>query len=537
MKQIKLTLQTLSPVVLTGKDKYSTLTASQDFFSGTIIRGILAKRYIAAQGLNDAEQYESFRCLFFGDLKFIAAYPSEGDERAIPLPRSLQKSKDGKSYRELLYDRPEANFKSCKGFGYVKRDGTVLKVRSADIKKSICLHMSRNTDLAGQERLYGRSIEQYGNIYNYESIAAGQSFQGIIFGEENSLNVLKDGLKLPTEGLLCYVGRSKYTQYGQCRIVLKDIEDIPVLQNITSDTKLNLRLETPWIFQDMEYKAAFQSVAAQLQDLLQDKTIELEQEKIFAAAEYQDNFVGTWHMYRPRERVLSAGTVCSIRKAAPWEAEQQQKVQELLYHGFGRRTEEGFGQFRLWPESEKVEPWIWTDMQDKRKQEKLPSDGIVKTRPIVCAIIRERLEQQLRLQAYNDVQKAGEKHKELLKESVHSMARMEGLLLSWYNLNNVLSFTAYLKDEIAPGSPIDDRLNNLKLGGKSLKDMLGSEESKAYCQKVLGLEQSDEALHDLCQEMVFELNSSDKKALFYAYWSWFFRHARKKSVELRKEAV
>ena len=61
-----------------------------------------------------------------------------------------------------------------KGFGAV-HDGTV---RCVAVQRGITLHMSR-TDLkdgSGMERLAGRS--QSGGIYNYEAIAAGQTFEG-----------------------------------------------------------------------------------------------------------------------------------------------------------------------------------------------------------------------------------------------------------------------------------------------------------------------------------------------------------------------
>lgn len=94
MRKIPLTIEALSPLVLTAGSQGAILTESGDAISGSIVRGMIAARFIEAQNLGRAaHESEAFRRLFAGALKFSAAYPSKGGESAMRLPLSLQKDK------------------------------------------------------------------------------------------------------------------------------------------------------------------------------------------------------------------------------------------------------------------------------------------------------------------------------------------------------------------------------------------------------------------------------------------------------------
>ena len=74
MKQITMTIRTLSPVVLSAMSNATVMTASHSYFSGPIVRGILASRYIQQRELGvHAEEDEAFLSLFFDKLRFVAA--------------------------------------------------------------------------------------------------------------------------------------------------------------------------------------------------------------------------------------------------------------------------------------------------------------------------------------------------------------------------------------------------------------------------------------------------------------------------------
>ena len=62
--------------------------------------------------------------------------------------------------------------------------------------------------------------------YNYEAIDAGQTFRGEIIGDEQILREMRDGLNLNYDIMTSYVGRSKFTQYGECLMTFGAIKKI-----------------------------------------------------------------------------------------------------------------------------------------------------------------------------------------------------------------------------------------------------------------------------------------------------------------------
>ena len=171
MERMKLTVTTLSPVVIPATSDTTVMTATQDYFSGTVLRGVLAAAYIRQNRLKGkAHEDKAFQQLFFGDLRFVDAYPSLKGERGIVLPLSLQKDKAGTEICDLFEPKADmAGYKSCRGIGLVRPKQE--KILSLPVRKRVSLHMSREKE---DERISGRSED--GDIYNYEAIEPGQEF-------------------------------------------------------------------------------------------------------------------------------------------------------------------------------------------------------------------------------------------------------------------------------------------------------------------------------------------------------------------------
>ena len=128
MYQIKFSIKTLSPLVITAASNATLMTESHDEINGSMIRGILATRYIQEKNLGyKAHEDKNFRELFFGNLKFLSATPAIDDKRSFILPQSLQRGKKGtvnaKNVQDLLSgEKPPAGYKSLRGYGIVDGD-------------------------------------------------------------------------------------------------------------------------------------------------------------------------------------------------------------------------------------------------------------------------------------------------------------------------------------------------------------------------------------------------------------------------------
>ena len=509
MEKITVKVETLSPVVLTKDSSFVVMTETNDSFSGAILRGVFAARYIALKGLGEhAHEDAGFRQAFFGGLRFVDAYPMANGKRARLLPPSLQKDKAGKSIQDLLREEGETGFKPYRGFGVIQDKKTVCPV---SVYKNISLHMSRASE---RERLSGKSLE--GNIYNYEAVAAGQCFEGAIYGDSVLLRTFLAALQLEDGSFVCYIGRSKYTQYGQCRITLQGPGALTMDLAVPSGDTLFLQLDTPLLPFDgdaSDITAVLGRVAAQLGD-----GVELVADKIFAGATEIDNFVGVWGMKRPRQSAVSAGSVFGVRKVSgAWTLDAMAALQEILYSGIGARTEEGFGQLRVWA-YQKLEPGVTVTAVAK-------VDTPVKVdaaRELVQHIFQHRVLVQFRQYAAVDASTLKN-----LVDKTHLFARLEAMLGPRDEVENVKQrFTAELQASLKDGKTIKNHLQDIRLGNNSLYGWLLGHRSFPH---------QDEWQADLPEKASAFMQAAgvvkpSENELYYEYWHWLFRHARKQAA-------
>ena len=128
MEFLTVMIKTLSPVVLTAMNNATVMTESRDFISGSTLRGVLATQYVRKHQLGGQAQKDAmFRKLFFGNLRFVDAYPVKGGIRSFVLPFSLQKAKiaenkekHGEALLDILCENPKPGYKPVSGFGVAK---------------------------------------------------------------------------------------------------------------------------------------------------------------------------------------------------------------------------------------------------------------------------------------------------------------------------------------------------------------------------------------------------------------------------------
>lgn len=532
MQSIKVMLKTLSPVVVSMRSGAAVMTETQEFFSGSILRGVFAGRYIAVRGLGKkAHEDEAFRRLFCGDLRFLPAYPAIGDMRSYVLPLSLQKDKAGNELRDLMNDLPEAGYKNCQGFGTVTSDGIV---QTAHIRTELSLHMSRSGDT---ERIAGRSAD--GNIYNYEAIAPGQTFAGMIIGSDADLEELRTALCPDDRPMHCYIGRSRHTQYGKCELTFSApapcaAGDIPALQ----DEALYLRLDTPFLPLCGCCNHAGNALREIVSGLGEDVRLDTAR-PIFSAAQEADNFVGIWGLRRPRAVGLAAGTVFAVRKSTgAWSAEELRRVQELCARGFGRRMEEGFGQVRLWTQHPQL-----TMADSGLPEEKNADKGTVgelhkKVRGGVQRILKERCIAQFRLYAM-----ASAETMSLEESSNHVFARLAYILQAdrphWTQKDFQERFTAEME---GAGDTFKNNLAKLRPdGGRSIDKILQGDMTQLYKEKLVSWHEAAfgekaGAAKELIDAVGFRPEAYADE-LCRAYWQTFLRHARKHGNAGKKEGA
>ncbi|MBR6712736.1 MAG: hypothetical protein IKI76_07070 [Selenomonadaceae bacterium] len=510
MHRLSFTLKTLSPIVLSSASNSTVMTETHSAFSGSIVRGILASRFAEVNHLDQtACTDEAFREIFYGGVKFLAANPDANGRRAIVLPLSLQKGKDGTSdantIQDLLDDKDSRQgYKSFRGFGVLNGN----EVSKVSVGTNIFMHMSRSGD---KERLAGRSVD--GQIYNYEAIDAEQTFRGELLGEEKILRRLLDGLDLDGGRLIAYVGRSRFTQYGKCLMTFDEIK--PVDKPAFTD-KIFLRLETPLIPLADCFLTAKEILRAEVLSKLGDK---FSLGEVFASCVDVENFVVLWGMKRPRVMALAAGSVFELNATNLTEDDKKLLAEKILA-GFGSRTEEGFGQLRLWTPTQLklVKPKTESTLPARPKKF---SDYTIE---LAKKILRAHLLEQVRLYAFED---AKELQPQLEGRNLtHLFKRLDVLLSNTDKKNLRKNFAEQIGLAADKAVQFKENLEQVRMGNRSFyKVFTGAEEFTHG----LGDLMTDTTLEKVRGVIDFKADDFTDDDFAAEYLKHYFRSARKVS--------
>ena len=507
MHRLKFSIKTLSPIVLTSTSNSTVMTETHMTFSGSIIRGVLASRFVEVQKLKDEAHDKTFREIFFGSLNFLPASPTILNQRAFFLPMSLQKGKAGTPNGDKVQDLLKEE-KSLRGYKTFRGLGVLIdeKFYTAQVKTNIFMHMSRS---GAAERLAGRSID--GQIYNYESIDAEQNFCGEILGDEKLLKQLRDGLNLDGDKMTAYIGRSRFTQYGKCLVTFGAIEKVPA--QIFSD-KIFLRLDTPLIPANDCFISAEKILQAEVVDKLGEK---FSLGKVFASSIEVENFVVPWGMKRPRVMGLAAGSVFELKISGALNDDDKNLLNEKLFAGFGTRTEEGFGQLRIWTPSENFTIGKLEDEKISR-----PKEFSAETITLAKKILTAHLLEQVRLYAHEDADKLRNQLR-LRGNMTHFFARLDGLLASVDKKNLRENFKVRL--ELESRGQFEEHLNNLYManGQKFFNVFTGKAQLPHEIHDLF----SDSDLAKIRGDINFTEEDFSDDDFFAEYLRNYFRFARK----------
>ncbi len=548
MREMKIELTTLAPVIVTAAHDAQVMTRAQRLVPGSVLRGVLATRFIERKHLGEAaHRDEAFRALFFQRLRFLPGYPVQGKGRAFPLPLSLMKSKPQGEEAPVIKDRflhkgaeETQGLKSFRGMAVRNGDS----IATVSVRTSISLHMTRTTE---GSRLLGRSTE--GGIFNYEAIAPGQSFAASILGTEEDLRSLLGTLELDEgEGFDCRIGRSHYTEYGRTRLTVRAIGDPPAItaEDVEGD-RVILRLDSPFLpgaasLEGASLPSARELLSQALEKALGD-TVELQE--VYAGAEEIDAFRGVWHLPAPRVAGLAAGTVFSLLRKGGWTETELASLSALCLQGIGSQRAEGCGQLRAWRLGELT---LGGMEEAEEAQPAPPIPASVQER--VKTILLRRIQESLRVAAYEDVA-----HLNIKRGQAHFFSELSDMFQYAYRLENMQEgIAAILEGRETHGdgverakqwksdTPFQTTLGKLRLYGKPLKRYLTQKnppylrEGDQSLEVAVGLstEEFDRFLDRVSltrEDFAFETG-----ACCFEYWRWFCRYGRKKAYAVGRDA-
>lgn len=525
LAKIDIRIDTLEPVVISQKNNTTVLTNSADYISGSILRGMLAGMYIRKFGGGDqVHEDAAFQRLFLSsDVRFVDANPLAGGQRSFALPFSLMKEKVNGDVQDILFAKDsQKGYKGLNGYGIVS-DGNICM---AHVGKSVSLHMSRNLE---NERISGKSEE--GHIFNYEAIDAGQSFAGEIIGSREALQEMSEKLFSENECFV-YIGRSKYSQYGRCRLSASGVQDVDytgmIRDAIDEKGLLALRADTPYLpeWQNVDAAVSLQELADKLSDICPGMSFAVQGASVVSKQVTIANFVQVWNLKRAEEPALAAGTVfqlaCQSGDGTGWTDEAVEAVEQLLLGGLSRRSSEGFGQFRPWQQQELK---MGSSLENAPAAKPVFSDEMKET---VQHILLNHMKGEIRRLAADDAaQKCGS-----LSRHNHLFSRMEQEMLTVKAQSGTKqAFNQCMGTAIRPGSPAEKNLRDISYRGHSLLDILQGKYASPYAENFSWQEIMGKEIDNLAKDVDFALPEPESDELYYEYWLWFFRHARKQTVK------
>lgn len=362
MKTITFSLYTKQPLLATSFQGDPNSDVSYSYIPGSMIRGALIRRYIKHHNLSEVDlESEEVQSLFFDSkqVKYLNAYLlSHKKKRTLPIVRSWFRDKDIELSEDIpnirAYDfsvyrnegEPETPKFVGEGFWTVE-SGCVKYYKE---KRRINIHNRR-------DRTKGRSSQTTGEgeIFRYDAIDAGQTFQAVILCKEIDTNLLK--LLQKSEDL--WLGGSQSAGYGHTKII--DIQthdnwnEVDSPENRTEHENFTITLLSDLILRDEWGQYAVippspQQVSAPLTKILENELkrileddIQLKPKESFTSSTLIGGFNRQWGLPLPQVPALAAGSVFVFEhiEIAP------EQIQQLEAQGLGERRIDGFGRIAV----------------------------------------------------------------------------------------------------------------------------------------------------------------------------------------------
>ncbi len=402
MKAITFSLHTQQPLLATSFQGDPNSDVSYSYIPGSMIRGVMIGRYMKHHNLSELDlENEEVQRLFFDStkIKYLNAYLlSQKNKRTLPVLRSWFKEKNDQLSNDSLETRQitvydfsiekEATPETPKfiGEGFWTQEGE--RVISYKEQRRINIHNRR-------DRTKGRSSKTgEGEIFRYDAIDAGQTFQAVIVCKEIDPQLVK----LLHKSADLWLGGSQSAGYGHTKITHitthENWNEVDSPDNRTEHENFTITLLSDLILRDEcgQYAVIPRSskqISAPITKALEAKLgIKLQPKVCFTSSTLIGGFNRKWGLPLPQVPALSAGSVF-IFNCIDITSEQ---IQELEGEGLGERRIDGFGRIAINLREDKDFPFA---LPNKKEIENQPQFEQKLSRDIAERMIQKLMEQKL----------------------------------------------------------------------------------------------------------------------------------------------
>ncbi len=495
MKEIKLTIETLAPIVIARNFGDRNLIETLGYIPASSILGIFASEYIKQKPIEHIERDEAFYNWFLnGKIIFTNAYLFYEGKEFLPCPFTLQKEKtDNNTIYNLLEPSDSKDTTAVNEFVNIY-NGKEVKTKIPET--IINFHHARDS------RIGGKSTE--GKIFYYEAIKEGQLFCSYIIGEEEQIDKFKKTFLSP---LKANIGRSRNIQYGYIRIEIDD--KVSNYDDLEIENEFTITFTSPALFYN-KYgypEPSIETLTMYLENILNISKGEISIKKTFSKIDRFENFISVWKLKTPLEIAFAEGSTFRIEiKSNSFNDNVQQNIKSALMTGIGERTYQGFGRFTL---NMLTENEYTLSVYEEKTVDK----------PTECpAVITKILTEILKKNLLESAQKLAQEFKLENKPSNSLLGRLELMLRQSENIKD-------FKNKINPLKAKED-LENCTFNNKPLNVMLEDDNYPNSFKQIKDTPYFNE-LSTLAKECSLEIKDAFKEEVYKTYWLNALRAMRK----------
>ncbi|MBH8551276.1 hypothetical protein I8751_02530 [Nostocaceae cyanobacterium CENA357] len=362
MKIITFSLHTQQPLLATSFQGDPNSDVSYSFIPGSMIRGAIIGRYMKQHQLSELDlSNDTVKHLFFDakSTRYLNAYLlSQDGNRTLPVPRSWFKDKDAEVtddstiwVYDFSLDRGD-DLENSKFVGeyFCTEEGSC--VRFYKEKRRINIHNQRDRKQGRSTQIkrdpQTKQLKGEGEIFRYEAIDAGQTFQAVILCKEADAAFLK---KLLHKSQDLWLGGSQSAGYGHTKISEINCHDawdevsIPIEDRIDRES-FTITLLSDMVLRDEWGQYAVIPPSAQhqvpvplIEELKKILGVELQSKRSFTSSTLVGGFNRKWGLPLPQVPAFTAGSVFVFENISL----TSEQIQQLETQGIGERRVEGFG--------------------------------------------------------------------------------------------------------------------------------------------------------------------------------------------------
>lgn len=352
MKAITFKFRTEQPVLATSFQGDPNSDVSYPYIPGSMIRGALIGRYLQSNPSENTDivNDENIRDLFFnGKTRYLNAYLfTQGSDqyRTLPTPLSWFKDKGDEMLKKIydlsgmdLTDLPKdvSPKKLTESFCTVNNNTITIY----NVEKRINIHNQRH-------RRRGRSTEETGEIFRYEAINKGQTFQGIVLCDYTDTETIEILLKQDKN---LWLGGSQSAGYGHTLIDINEIKVHEIKKcetwneiDIKIDKRINQKKLHITLISDLIIQNHYGQYAVEPPTKLLAEVLNLEEQQLKLCKSYIGNtlvggFNKKWGLPLPQVPAIAADSVFVFDNLQL----SPEQLFNLEWQGIGERRVDGFG--------------------------------------------------------------------------------------------------------------------------------------------------------------------------------------------------